>query len=96
MSAGGKPTVPCLTYTNLEATDEISAQAYVKAIESQKSLLAKITKEDDGTTDIIIGCAVGGLILIGGVAWYCHSKKAKKAATDDNFTEMANDTEEKM
>ena len=58
--------------------------------------------KDGQDTGIIIGCAVGGLVLIGGVAWYVHSKKAKKAAAedapaaDDNFTKMDEDAMEKI
>jgi len=53
-------------------------------------------KENGGSTGIIIACAVGGLVLVGGVAWVIHSKKAKRAATDDNFNTMMNEAEEMM
>jgi len=75
-------------------TEEITASSYDNAITSQNAHLAKIEK--GGSTAIIIGCAIGGLVLVGGVAWYIHSKKAKKTAADDDFGMMMNDTEERM
>jgi formate/nitrite transporter FocA (FNT family) len=76
-------------------TEEITAASYDKAITSQNAHLAKIEK-DGGSTGIIIGCVVGGLVIVGGVAWYIHSKKAKKTAADDDFGMMMTDTEERM